>query len=298
MLSWDDHHLVLTLARGGTLAAAARRLGVNETTVARRLTAIEVAAGTTLFRRVDRRLEPSVSGKAIVATAEAMERALAEAAGDGQPLAGIVRVSAISSVIEHLIAPHLADFVARHPDLVLELVGANETVSLARREADIAIRLEQPGRGKLVARKVGRLRFRLAAARGAGCGEDMPAGYLAYDRELDDMPEMRALRSRFSGPPLARIDSLAGMRAAAEAGVGAAMLPDWMIAASPRLAVLDPSVRAERPLWLVAHADLKDRPAVRAAMNWLAATIAAAPAMHLPEMIDVDAGVDGAAGGG
>lgn len=278
MLSWDDHHLVLTLARAGTVAGAARALGVNETTVARRLAAIEADAGTTLFRRVDRKLEPSAGGRTVVAAAEAMERALAGATEGAENLSGVVRISSVNSVIDHLVAPFLADFAVRYPGLVLELVAANEVVSLARREADIAIRLDNPGGGKLLVRRIATLRYRLAANIERDPSEALRGGYLAYDRERDDTPEILELRGRFGGTPLARIDSLSGIRAAAEAGLGMAMLPDWMITRSERLRIIDPDVTAERSLWLVVHADLKNRPSVRAAADWLANTISASAA--------------------
>lgn len=272
MLDWDDYRLVLTVARTGTVAGAARRLGVNETTVGRRLAGIEAAAGATLFRRVDRRLAPSAAGTGVVAAAEAMERALREASQRNYTLSGVVRISTVVSVIEYLIAPNMPDFVETHPDLVLEFIGANETTSLARREADIAIRLDRPERGKLVARRLGRIRFCLAGLPEAG-----GRGYIGYESDLDHVPEMRAAAAYFGGNPVARMSTLTGIRTAAESGLGAAMLPDWIIAASDRLAVLDPSVAAERPLWLVVHEDLKDRPAVRAAMNWLSRTVTGTP---------------------
>ncbi|WP_162901232.1 LysR family transcriptional regulator [Breoghania sp. L-A4] len=269
MLSWDDHHLVLLLAQRGTLAAAARHLGVNETTIARRLAALEASVGATLFRRADRKLVPNASGRAIVAAAEAMERALEAVSGSGEASGATVRVSAVLAVIERLIAPALPDFAARHPGIVLELVGSNDVASLARREADISIRLARPERGKLVARRIGMIQFRLAGRLDGGA-----PGYLAYDRDLDGLPEIRALAGRFDGPPLARIGTLTGLRAAVEAGLGAAMLPDWMIRAAPLLHVIDETVRAERPVWLVVHEDLKDRPSVRAAFDWLGETVA------------------------
>ena len=266
MLNWDDHHLVLTIARSGTIAGAARRLGVNETTVARRLSAAEAGAGTTLFSRMDRKLVASAAGRAVVAAAEAMERALAKASREEEALHGTVRVTSVLAVIEHLIVPHLAQFARRHPKLVLELIGTNETSSLARREVDIAIRLQRPARGKLVARRLGRVRFRMA-----GRSDQEPAGYIAYERDLDDMPEIAAIRARFGATsPRARIATLSGIRVASEAGLGAAMLPDWMIEPSRGLCVIDPSVSVERPLWLVVHQDVKERPAVRAACDWLA----------------------------
>ena len=281
MLTWNDHHLVLTISRSGTIAGAARRLGVNETTVARRLAAAEAEAGATLFSRMDRRLVANAAGRAIAEAAEAMENALADASRTVEKLHGTVRVTSILSVIENLIVPYLPQFAKRHPNLVLELIGANETPSLARREVDIAIRLKRPARGKLAARRLGRIRFVLAGRMG-----ETPTGYIAYERALDDVPEITAIRSYFDGaPPRARIAMLSGVRGAIEAGVGVAMLPDWMVSPAHGIGVVDPSVVVERPLWLVVHQDVKERPAVRAACDWLAEIVTGARAGngHLPQ---------------
>ncbi|MDJ0930969.1 MAG: LysR substrate-binding domain-containing protein [Breoghania sp.] len=157
-------------------------------------------------------------------------------------LRGTVRVSSILCVIEHLIAPRLAQFAERHPNLVLELIGTNEVSSLARREVDIAIRLHHPERGKLMARRLGRIRFVLA-----GRMDRRLAGYIAYERDLDELPEIATIMSHFGGKPtIVRIATLSGARAAMETGVGAVMLPEWMVDSERGIGVIDPSVTAGR----------------------------------------------------
>ncbi len=269
MLTWNDHHLVLVLARAGTVAGAARALGVNETTISRRLAAAELAAGSTLFRRIERKLEPTAAGRAIVEAGEAMERALAASGTKISSAPATVRVSTVMTVIEHMIAPRLSEFVARHPGIVMELVGSNETVSLARREADISIRLQRPERGRLVARRIGRMRFILAGREGTD-----PTDFIAYERDMDALPEIATIMARFgNAAPVARIVSLSSITRAVQRGLGAAMLPECMIATTPGVVALDPSVHVERPLWLVVHEDMKERPAVRSAVDWLSDTI-------------------------
>ncbi len=269
MLTWNDHQLVLIIARTGTVAAAARALGVNETTISRRLAGAELAAGSTLFRRKERKLVPTAAGRAVMAAGEAMERALAASVTEIGGSPATVRISSVMTIIEHMIAPRLPEFVARHPGLVLELVGSNETASLARREADISIRLQRPERGKLVARRVGRMRFMLAVREGTE-----PTNYIAYERDMDDLPEIATIMARFgNATPVARIVSLPAICRAVQRGLGAGMLPDWMIASTPGIAAIDPPVHVERPLWLVVHEDMKERPAVRSAADWLCDTI-------------------------
>lgn len=268
MLTWDDYNLVLLISRKATLSAAAKALNVNETTVSRRLAAAEERAGATLFIRRNRRLTPTARGSVVVNSATAMENSLMGQKGESEFFRGLVRVSSVSLVIDTLIAPLLPEFAARHPDITLELVPSNETASLALREADIAIRLARPERGKLAARRIGEIKFALAARRGAE-----PQHFIAYERDLDDLPEIRKIREVYRGEPIARISSLAGIAQAAGAGLGAAMLPPATIAAHRELEPADPAVTVARPLWLVVHEDLKTRAAVRRVLDWLARSI-------------------------
>ncbi|NRG16110.1 LysR family transcriptional regulator [Rhizobiales bacterium] len=268
MLTWDDYNLVLLISRKGTLSAAAKALNVNETTVSRRLAAAEERAGATLFTRRNRRLTPTAKGSVVVNSALAMENSLMGQKGDSEFLRGLVRVSSVSFVIDTLIAPLLPEFVARHPDITLELVPSNETASLALREADIGIRLARPERGKLAARKIGEVEFALAARR-----ETEPEHFIAYERDLDDLPEIRKIREVYDGEPIARISSLQGIAQAAGAGLGAAMLPLATIAAHRELEPAEPAISVTRPLWLVVHEDLKSRATVRCVLDWLAKEI-------------------------
>jgi DNA-binding transcriptional LysR family regulator len=277
MLTWDDHHLLLTIARSGTLSTAAKRLGVNETTVSRRLAAAEARAHATLLQRKNGRLVPTALGRAAVSAAEAMERAYGEIA-DTSGERGSVRISAVAFVIDRLIAPALPDFNRRHPRITLELVASNEQSSLTRREADIALRMARPASGRLVSRQIGNIPLYLAAKAGT-----TPTHYMAYEQDLDDMPEMQAISSYFGGPPIVRLSSLSGMAAAAAAGCGAAMLPKLLISERQGLAVLDPSLTVNRPVWLVVHEDQQHRPLIRNVIRWLALVLPRAiGAMHKP----------------
>ncbi|MXN66394.1 LysR family transcriptional regulator [Stappia sp. GBMRC 2046] len=268
MLTWDDYNLVLLIARKGTLSGAAKALNVNETTVSRRLAAAEERASATLFTRRNRRLIPTPQGSVVVNSATAMENSLMGGKGETGSLRGLVRVGSVSFVIDTLIAPLLPEFAARHPDITLELVPSNETASLALREADIAIRLARPERGKLTARQIGEIEFTLASRRGT-----RPEHFIAYERDLDDLPEIRKIREVYTGEPIARISSLGGIAEAASAGLGAAMLPLAALDAHPELAAADRAVSATRPLWLVVHEDLKARATVRIVLDWLARVI-------------------------
>ncbi|CUR47824.1 Transcriptional regulator, LysR family [Alloalcanivorax xenomutans] len=266
MKDWDDFRFLLALSRSGTLREAARRLGVNETTMARRLAAVEARQGTTLFLRGRDGLQPTPTGERLARAAERMEQALLRTSPDhGQgTVSGLVRLTSVAWIVEALLAPRLIDLHRRHPALTMELAASNTTVSLSRRDADLALRLARPREEHLVARRLGALGLTLASSvRGSA------QGWIAYHRGWDDLPEIQAMAGVFRDPPVARIAGLTGIQAAVRSGLGMAMLPDPMIDADPGLVAAQPTIRVSRPLWVVLHEDLRERPAIRACLDWL-----------------------------
>jgi len=271
MNDWNAYHLVLILSRTETLNAAARELGVNETTVSRRLAAAETDHGATLFRRDGRKLVPTEAGRVLLQAAQAMETALLRQTADRNKQTGHVRISTVPFVLDYQIAPRLAAFCERFPGITLECAAATGTASLAQRETDIGLRLARPTDGKLIIRKVMNIELRLAVGRlhrsrhGTGAITD----FITYDSGLDRLPEIAAIRSRFKGEPRLRLGTLSAVVQAVKAGAGAAMLPDWLVSGDPDLIDIDPSVRARRELWIAVHEDLNDRPVIRTVLDWL-----------------------------
>ena len=143
--AWDDLNTVLAVARGGSLSAAARALGVNHSTVSRRLAALEKATGHTLFRGLPRGHSPTAAGEELIRAATRME---AEVLRLGQllgsprvELKGSVRLTAPDDVASLLLVHPLARFRALYPSIALEVIAENRLLNLSRREADIALRL-------------------------------------------------------------------------------------------------------------------------------------------------------------
>jgi DNA-binding transcriptional LysR family regulator len=268
MNDWNTYHLVLTLSRTETLGAAARYLGVNETTVSRRLAAAESDEGATLFRRDGRKLVPTEAGRVLLQAAQAMETALLKQTADRSAQTGHVRLSTVPFILDYLIAPRLPDFCERFPGITLECAAATGTASLAQRETDIGLRLARPTDGKLIIRKAMDIGLRLAvSSRYKATGPI--ADFITYDSALDTLPEIAAIRSHFKGEPRLRLGTLSAVLQAVKAGAGAAMLPDWLISGDPGLIEIDPPVRATRELWIVVHEDLNDRPVIRTVLTWL-----------------------------
>jgi DNA-binding transcriptional LysR family regulator len=282
-LDWDKVRAFLAVARAGSLAAAAAALRVSEATVGRHLRALEGELGAPLFDRLPNRLAPTPLGRGLVEAAAAMEEealrferaARAGAAGPGEP----VRVTATTSV---------ALFVARHLDRVLAAVpagvqlrlsGTRAPLSLARREAEIALRMRRPpGRGELSVRRVGSVAFSLYAARDhlarRGWAKGDGLGGLAFVGVRDD-PESRQARwldAAAAGVPMPlRLDEVPLRLEAARRGLGAALLPCFLGDGEPDLRrLLSPPPELDEEVYLLVHDDFRSVPAVRAAGTALA----------------------------
>ncbi|MBB2973396.1 LysR family transcriptional regulator [Mesorhizobium sp. RMAD-H1] len=157
-MNWDDIRIFLAVARAGQILGAARRLGLNHTTVARRLTALETALNTTLLTRRTNGSELTQAGEEFLLSAERMEAEMLAArahVGDADvAISGTVRIGAPDGFGVTFLAPRLASLTARYPDLTIQLVPVPRSFSLSRREADIAITVDRPDQGRLIARKL------------------------------------------------------------------------------------------------------------------------------------------------
>ena len=144
---WSDFKVVLALGRGGSVAAAARILNVDGSTVSRRLAAAEAAMGAVLIVRGGREFAFTAEGKAALAAAEAMDAAVTTAAASVRAtradLAGFVRISMTPSLF-HFLTPFPALVSEKHPGLLVEISSSREVINLAKGEADIALRVGRP----------------------------------------------------------------------------------------------------------------------------------------------------------
>ena len=288
-MNWDDLRYFNAVARDGSLSGAARRLGVEHTTVARRLAALESDLGVRLFERDARGYALTPEGERIVETARRIEDDVfglqRQTASDGLEMTGTVRISAPPVFASAFLTPRLAGLRHAHPGIVLELAGESRSVSLSRREADIAIRMSRPDVPSIVARQVGTLAYGLYAARGyfARLPEDAWA-FVGYDENLDHTPQQRWLLSVSRGRPLVfRANDLASLHAAAAAGMGIGALPRFIGDADPGLERLAADASAaSRDLWLAVHPDLRRSPRIRLVLDYLAEVIRTSRAILEP----------------
>lgn len=287
MLDWDNLRHFLALADDGSLSAAARRLRVEHATVARRVAALESEAGVKLVDRRAGRYVLTPDGRRVADHARRMEneafsiqRLLHAAQND---LTAEMTITAPPLIASHLIAPRIALLRREHPNLRLRLLGDSRTVSLPRREADIALRLNRPDEAALVARKIGTMTYRLYATaaylRGRAKADHE---FIAFDESLDHVAQQSWLTGLLAGRPVVlRSNDLAVQSAAAQAGIGIAALPDFLGAAAG-LRQAEPAHGAvTRDVWLTYHEDMRDSPGIAVLTGFLAGCLAQEkPARH------------------
>jgi DNA-binding transcriptional LysR family regulator len=179
---------------------------------------------------------------------------------------GTVRIACTPALGSALLAPKLAALTASHPGLNVELATDHRALSLARRDADVAVRFARPQAGDLVTRRVGRLDYAVHGLPDviARWREDPgTCPFIGYDDGVPEIPEtLRAARHIRREQLVMRSNDLPVQRAAALAGMGAVLLPVYLAGGGPVFA---------REIWLAYHRDLRHLPRVRAAADWLAA---------------------------
>jgi DNA-binding transcriptional LysR family regulator len=276
MPDWEDLRHFVVLAREGTLSAAARLLGVDHATVARRVAALEADTGLKLVDRRARIYQLTDDGRRIAATAIPMEEAafaVGRAVQAAKPgLRGEVSISSPPSLANALIAPQLFRLRHRHSGIQIKLIGEKRTASLNRREADLALRLSRPSEPGLIARKIGRFGFSLYGA--AAYLKQTPRhalAFIAYDDSMDDAPQQKWLKAIAAGNEIVlRTSDLENQAAAARTGVGLAVLPHFLGDPDPLLTRYEITpAPPSREVWLVVHRDLRQAPLVRAVMEFL-----------------------------
>ncbi|HQT76841.1 MAG TPA: LysR family transcriptional regulator [Rhodopila sp.] len=287
-MDWDDLHTFLAIARHGTLSAAARALGVRQTTMGRRLAALEARSGTRLLQKTPHGYVLTASGEAVLGNVERIEaEALAverRISGRDIRLEGMVRVTTVETLAAEVVMPILAELRARHPGIAVELITETRSLSLGRREADIAIRVARPDQPELAVRRVGAIAYALYGSPDylARAGNpDFATGGTGHAviRTLPDLaglPEMRFLAESLPNASVAlATNSRYAQRSAALAGMGIACLARYLGDAAA-LVRLPPQLElVPRDLWLAVHQDIRHMPRVRAVADALAAGIRA-----------------------
>ncbi|MBI3526110.1 MAG: LysR family transcriptional regulator [Betaproteobacteria bacterium] len=283
---WEDLLTLAVLARSGNYSAAARELGLTHATIGRRIERLEAALGTVLAARRDTGLQLTDAGRMALAAAGEMEQAAeglyrtleAHPAG----LSGRIRITTLEALGTYFYLPRLVEFHRRHPGIMIEMTLDARTLSLAKRKADLAIRLARPSEPGLVAKRLGSMGYGLYMRR------DHPALLSAggknilkspgtlpicrFDESLAELPESRWIAERLpQAHCVFRANSLMALAQAVRFGWGAGLIPRFLAQAAPELVCLTDGVAVSREIWLAYPAEFRDVPRYRAVIDSLVA---------------------------
>lgn len=281
MFDWNDLRFFLELQRSGRLLTAARRLGTSHATVARRVESLEKALGVQLLVQQASGFRLTPAGQALLAHAQAMEDAARLAqedlASNTTPL-GRVRVGVTEGLGTGFIAARLLPLLQAHPGLEVELVSVPRFVSIANREADIAITLERPSTDQLIARKLSRYQLKLYASpdyldRSPPLRNVQDLAEHAWIGYVDDLlfsQELRFVQSLCRRPRIVfRSTSVIAQQMAAQAGVGLAVLPHYLASRDPQLRCVLPVEHFVRQYWISTHRELHRSERLRVVWDYL-----------------------------
>lgn len=281
-MHWDHLKYLLALTRAGTLSAAARQMGTEHTTIARRIASLEHELGIRLFDRSSKGYALTNEGESVVELATRIERETFDierlAQGRNSALTGVVRISAPPHFASGFLASRLSSLLVQYPELEIELVAESRLVSLPRREADIAIRLDRPTTSSMIARRLGTLGFGLYGQR--GYVEQTPEthwNFIGYDESLEHVQQQQWLKSvQGSRKLIFRSNDLHTLHNASAAGLGMAVLPRYLGDSDQRLEmVVTESGPDSRDIWLLIHPDLAGSSRFRTVLNYIVSTVAA-----------------------
>jgi DNA-binding transcriptional LysR family regulator len=286
-MDWNDVRYFLAVVRSGSLTSASEQLRVSQSTVSRRIDALESRLNIILFARHQTGYFVTDEGQSLVSHAEAVEAAAlgleSFSAGTSRNVVGTVRLTTAENLASHIIIPALPRFRERHPDVRMEIVTGIASVSLSRREADLALRLTRPEHGNITIRRLGELAYALYASktylsanrRPQDGGRFVGYAFVGWDDSLSHLPMAQWLTQAMEGTsPVVTASSLQGHLAAACAGLGLALLPCFLADAEPELIrLVEPGDAFSQEIWLAIHGDLAASARVRVVAEFLATLI-------------------------
>ncbi|MEG5266141.1 LysR family transcriptional regulator [Pseudomonas sp. JDS28PS106] len=288
-MNWDDARVFLAVCRESTLRGAARRLGVDQATVGRRIASLEKSLDATLFLRTSEGYALTALGEAALAAAQNMEASALELQrriqGLDDRLTGEVRVSTTDSLAVDFIIPAIARLHEQHPGVRVHLDASTQMASLAKREADIAVRNTRPDNPDLIARRIARWPVGLFASQRYVDARGLPEPGTAFEGHdlVMYQPYLQRKDASVVSEPLnrGRVVSTVGagllLRRAIAAGIGLGELPVYLGEKDGLVRVWPERTRsAPYDVWLVTHDDLRHTARVRAVIDAIVASFAEA----------------------
>lgn len=285
---WEDLRVFLALGRHHSLSAAARTLGVNHATVARRIRALEASMGEKLVERRPDGYALTAAGAHVLTAASDMDSAaqtIGRTSGEDGPR-GLVRINASPALAQAFLAARLPRLVGLYPGLDIDLATDIRAVSLERHETDIAIRLSRPEDGDVIARQLLTIGYGFYGTP-AAC-EPVEAGgeavFIGFDEADAHVPEAGWLSRQFPRARLAfRASNQFAQAVAARSGVGIALLPHYIGRSEPllRRCRLEPTPPT-RDAWIVTRRRDRKEGAVRAVVEQIVAMFEREAALFQP----------------
>ena len=275
-MNWDDFRLVRAIAEARSLVGAADALGLNHSTVFRRLGQIETDLGRALFERSRAGYAPTAAGDEMIALATRMSDGVLDferrLAGQDERPRGELRVTTTDSLYSSLLAPAFASFRAAYPEIRLDIIVSNSALNLSRRDADVAIRATAEPPETLVGRKIGGMGWGVYAKAGSALAEVDPLGpeavYVSFAPPMDEIEAAVWIARNIPAARIAaRVNSMHIAAISAAVGLGLAVVPRVVGDSMPELKRLQARIPSSNALWLLTHADLKGAARVRAFLD-------------------------------
>lgn len=284
-VDWNDLRYVLAVGRTGSALRAAEQLGVNQTTVLRRIDAVEAQLGVALFERRRTGQTLTLAGRRAIEAAERMDDEVgglvAALAAQRRTLSGSVRLTTSESMAYRLVTPCLREFHDLHPGVSVELMAHDEPLDVARGDADIALRAGfRPEGAGIVARRLPDTGWTIfcsqayAAERGMPRSTDDLGGHsvIGFDGRMSNLPGWQWLITAAPGAQVrVRSNSMISMIFNLKAGLGVGPLPCIIGDGEPELVrCFAPPKEIQSEMWLIVRETLKNEPHVRAFADFLA----------------------------
>lgn len=288
-LRWDDLKVLLALHRRGSLKRAAEELGVNISTVSRRLDALEELLGAHLFDRTPDGARPTAAAEQLVPHAESMERAalgfVRGLEGFEVEVEGAVRITAPPGLVDSFIAPALPELCDAHPRLRIQILASVGYADLTRREAELALRIMRPAAGDFVATRLATHPWCVVASpahaarlnESGRLREPDATRWVTWGEELAHLPDARWLAAHVSRERIVlETSSMTAQLEAVRAGLGA-MVVTQPYTKLPGLTAVRCSAAIEKTLaalpdatlWLVGHRALREVPRIAVVWEWI-----------------------------
>lgn len=278
-MDWNDLRYVLAVSRTTGLNAAARALGVNPSSVYRRLESLETRMGVRLFERLRSGYRLTVAGEELAEAAARMEtEALIverRVLGADVRLQGNIRISTSEALAVHLLADHLVEFRTLYPEVSLDVTLSNHHVDLSRRDADIVIRATATPPEHLVGRSVGHVNVAAYATPSyletQGRGRPIiEYDWIGYEGQL---AHLRYARWTSENIPDARVkvrfDAIGAVHAAVARSVGCGSMPCFVADDDPRLErLVGTYLQTDVQMWVLTHPDLRNSARIRACLQF------------------------------